>query len=77
MNKWCENSVKVADNPHYTIEKNNEYVESIKDEETFAENYSLYKIINEYSTKYNVYSQNQDIQYHTQEFLKEHFDDYG
>lgn len=73
LNKWCEKSSQVADNPRYTVAKNNEYVESIKNETTFAENYSIYKIINEYSTKYNVYCENGDIQYHTQEFLKQYF----
>ena len=77
INKWCEKSAEIANNPHFTAEKNKEYIELIKNEETFAETYSLFKIINEYSNKYNVYSQNQDIQYHTQEFLKEHFEDYN
>jgi len=75
INKWCETSAVVASNSRFTAERNKEFVELIKDEETFAETYSLYKIINTYSDKYNVYSQNQNIQYHTKEFLEEHFED--
>ena len=63
--KWNEASVQLAKNPNYTIEKNNEYINKVSDEYTHADIFCLYKIINEYSSKYSVYSDLSTIQPHT------------
>ena len=75
IDEWNKKSCTVSQNPRFTIDRNYEYINSIKHENTIADIFCLYKIINDYSTKYNVYSDLQQIQPHTTQMLMSIYDE--
>jgi len=75
MDKFLKESVIIADNPRYSVELNQQYLEYIKHEKTNADIASLYKLINRESTKYKVYSNSLQVPSHTKEFLKKYWEE--
>ena len=73
-NKWNTESVNIANNDTYTIERNANFITKINAINVKSGLTKLYKIVSKYST-HNIYSNETNVKSNTIDFLKEYYDD--
>ena len=74
IEKWKTESVRIANNTKFTIERNEDYCSNIKAEKVKSGLPTLYNIVSKYST-HKVYSTELSIKPHTITNLKKHYTD--